>query len=115
MCSIFIGLSAYYDVYRRIKWLEDYNPTVSSSEARRSGQIDGDVSAVAELKSVKVVTKIVKSLPKIREVYPVQSPQQIITGIPLQTPVTICRRCFQGHVEGSNSIDEECTVNSLYI
>ena len=67
------------------------------------------------IEMVKEVTKLVNSLPKENGVHMVQSPQHIVTGVPFRLPHTPMGQYVQVHVGGSNSMEEERTVDLLYI
>lgn len=67
------------------------------------------------IKLVKQVTMVVNSIPKQSGKYMIQSPCQIMTGLPFQMPQISMGQYVQGHVSGSSNTEEERTVDSLYI
>lgn len=64
---------------------------------------------------VEQVFNLVKLIPQKGDIHPVLSPRQIITGIPLQLPPMTMGQYIQGHIDGTNNMDQEQPVCALYI
>lgn len=58
---------------------------------------------------------MVNSIPKESGVHMIQSPCQIVTGLSFKMLATNMGQYVQAYVGGSNDIDKERTVDSLYI
>jgi hypothetical protein len=67
------------------------------------------------IEMVHKVTMLINSLPKSNVIHSVLSPREIVTGKKFRCPSIRVGLYFQGHIGGSNSTDQERSVDALYI
>ncbi|OEU08351.1 hypothetical protein FRACYDRAFT_250146 [Fragilariopsis cylindrus CCMP1102] len=61
------------------------------------------------------VTMLINSLPKQNGIHSVLSPREIVTGKKFRCPTIKVGQYVQGHTGGTNSTDEERSIDALYI
>jgi hypothetical protein len=67
------------------------------------------------IEMVHKVTMLINSLPKSNGIHSVLSPREIVTGKKFRCPSIRIGQYVQGHTGGSNSTDQERSVDALYI
>jgi hypothetical protein len=67
------------------------------------------------IEMVHRITMLVNLLPKQNSIHSVLSPREIVTGKKCRCPYIKIGQYVQGHTGGTNSTDQERSVNSLYI
>jgi hypothetical protein len=67
------------------------------------------------IEMVHKVTMLINSLPKQNGIHSVLSAREIVTGKKFRCPSIKIGQYVQGHTGGSNSTDQERSVNALYI
>jgi hypothetical protein len=67
------------------------------------------------IEMVHKVTMLINSLPKQNGIHSVLSPREIVTGKKFRCPSIKIGQYVQGHTGGSNSTDQERSVDALYI
>jgi hypothetical protein len=67
------------------------------------------------IEMVHRVTMLINSLPKQNGLHSVMSPREIVTGKKFRCPSIRIGQYVQGHTGGTNSTDEERSVDALYI
>ncbi|OEU23519.1 hypothetical protein FRACYDRAFT_233689 [Fragilariopsis cylindrus CCMP1102] len=61
------------------------------------------------------VTMLINSLPKQNGIHSILSPREIVTGKKFRCPTVKVGQYVQGHTGGTNSTDEERSIDALYI
>jgi hypothetical protein len=67
------------------------------------------------IEMVHRVTSLINSLPKQNGIHSVISPREIVTGKKFRCPSIRIGQYVQGHTGGTNSTDQERSIDSLYI
>jgi hypothetical protein len=67
------------------------------------------------IKTVHRVTRLINSLPKQNGIHFIISPREIATGKKFQCPSIRIGQHVQGHTGGTNSTNQERSIDSLYI
>jgi hypothetical protein len=67
------------------------------------------------IKMVHRITSLMDSLPEQNGIHSVISPREIVTGQKFQCPSIRIGQYIQGHTGGTNSTDQERSIDSLYI
>jgi hypothetical protein len=67
------------------------------------------------IEMVHRVTMLINSLPKQNGIHSILSPRGILTGKKFRCPFIKIGQYVQGHTGGSNSTDQERSINALYI
>jgi len=62
-------------------------------------------------RTVLIMTSLVR---KNNHIHPVQSPRQLVTGLPLRMPKAQVGQYIQAHTGGSSATDVERTSDALY-
>jgi hypothetical protein len=67
------------------------------------------------IEMVHRITMLINSLPKQNGIHSILSPREIVTGKKFRCPSIRIGQYVQGHTGGSNSTDQERSVDALYI
>jgi hypothetical protein len=67
------------------------------------------------IEMVHRITILINSLPKQNGIHSILSPREIVTGNKFRYPSIKIGQYVQGHTGGSNSTDQEQSVDALYI
>jgi hypothetical protein len=113
---------------------EPYNIALTTCNANRHGEtVERQIRFLKEqIRSVRImmpynktpkrftiemvhrITILINSLPKQNGIHSILSPREIVTGKKFQCPSIKIGQYFQGHTGGTNSTDQERSIDSFY-
>jgi hypothetical protein len=67
------------------------------------------------IEMVHSITKLINSLPKQNGIHTILSPREIVTGKKFRCPTVRIGQYVQGHTGGTNSTDQERSIDALYL
>jgi hypothetical protein len=103
---------------------EPYNITLSTCDADRHVEtVERQIRFLKErihtvrlmIEMVHRVTMLINSIPKQNRIHSILSLREIVTGRKFRCPSIKIGQYVQGHTGGSNSTDEERSINALHI